>query len=68
VSLFLVAKSLVTAKAFWSVAGEGFSATNPRLSVSVRSAVTVLSTSGEASGVAFAPLSFLLRNSVNVPT
>ena len=64
--LCLVAKSLVTAKAFSSVAWDGSSTTMPALAARARAAVSVACSSGEAFAGAFAPFCLVLRNSVNV--
>jgi len=68
VTSFSSAKAAVTANAFWSAAAAASPNTRPTCSPRPVSASTVDSRSPLASGVASAPFTDLLRNSVSVPT
>ncbi len=67
VRLLAVAKSSVTAKAFWSWAAEGSSRVMPFGSASLRASVRVASTSPEATCGASGPFVALFRYSVSEP-
>src|SRR6266536_3707946 len=64
--LYFWARAVVTAKAFWSAAEDALPKLSPTLPPRSLSAVTVLSTSPEATGLADLPLTLPLRNSVMV--
>ena len=61
-----MAKSLVTAKEFWSAAADGVSSEMPTALARVCPAARVAATSPDAGDVASAPFFLLLRNVVNV--
>src|SRR5262249_41195217 len=63
---YLDAAALVTANAFWSAACDGLPTLRPSGPARAVSAATVAVTSPLALGVALAPLTFWLRNSVRV--